>query len=99
MVDEEMAEHTPGSMRAAKLCALHCGCGDLEETAALIAMLVQIINSETNLPELLAQRDDLLEACKNLVRGQLQHPTFEGYVECAVELARAAIKKAQGATP
>ena len=36
----------------------------------------------------------LLEACENLVRGQLQHPTFEGYVRHAVAVAETAISKA-----
>ena len=33
----------------------------------------------------------LLGACENLVRGQLQFPTFEGYVEHAVRVAEQAI--------
>ncbi len=39
------------------------------------------------------QRDDLLAACENLVRGQLQHPTLRAYVEHAVWVAEQAIAK------
>ena len=39
---------------------------------------------------------ELLEACKNLVRGQLQHPTFKGYVEHAVWVAQQAIAEVKG---
>lgn len=39
--------------------------------------------------------DDLLKACENLVRGQLQHPTFKGYLSHAVWVAEQAIAKAE----
>ena len=39
------------------------------------------------------QRDNLLAACENLVRGQLQHPTLRAYVEHAVWVAEQAIAK------
>lgn len=48
-----------------------------------------------DIKQLQQQRDELLEACKNLVRGQLQHPTFEGYVEHAVWVAEQAIANAK----
>ncbi len=43
---------------------------------------------------LIAAAPELLEACKNLVRGQLQHPTFGSYVNHAVWVAEQAIANA-----
>ena len=40
--------------------------------------------------------DKLMGALENLVRGQLQHPTFEGYVRHAVWVAEEAIAEAKG---
>lgn len=45
--------------------------------------------------QLITATPKLLEACKNLVRGQLQHPTFEGYVEHAIWVAEQAIADAE----
>ena len=43
---------------------------------------------------LIAAAPELLEACENLVRGQLQFPNFESYVKHAVRVAKQAITKA-----
>ncbi len=44
---------------------------------------------------LIAAAPALLAACENLVRGQLQHPSFESYVNHAVWVAEQAIAEAK----
>ncbi len=55
---------------------------------------VAVKEAEDN-ARLIAASPLLLEACKNLVRGQLQHPSFEAYVKHAVWVAEQAIAKAE----
>ena len=77
MVSEEMAQHTPEAMRAAEKTVegIIQGCCVLTNTnrtelisgpEKLISVCVEIIDRETGLPELLAQRDDLLGACEKV---------------------------------
>ena len=57
-----------------------------------------IYNRERSLEiaNMLSAAPDMYEALKNLTRGQLQTPTFKGYVKHAVAVAEAAIAKAEG---
>ena len=52
-----------------------------------------IYKATAKVKRLQAKNKELREACENLVRGQLQHPTFEGYVKHAVWVAQQALKE------
>ena len=54
-------------------------------------LVISTDNAEAN-ARLIAAAPELLAACENLVRGQLQHPSFKAYVKHAVWVAEQAIK-------